>query len=152
MSHEFSIRRAVPEDERRIREIADSSYSLYLDRMDRKPFPMLDDYTAHIANGTIFVLEENCVICGYVVFLAGEANTLLLDNIAVDTSFQKRGYGRALVRFAEEEGRRRKLDAITLYTNEAMAENLKWYPKLGFQETGRRLDKGYKRVFFRKDL
>lgn len=146
------IRKARPEDEKRIREIAEISYSIYLDRMDRKPFPMLDDYAAHIANGAIFVLEDEEGIKGYVVLFPAEDGSLLLDNVAVDNNCQKRGYGRALINFAEEEARRRKLNAVTLYTNEAMRENLVWYPRLGFIETGRHEDKGYNRVYFSKKV
>lgn len=53
-------------------------------------------------------------------------------------------------------------DAVTLaelargayahYTNEAMAENLAYYPRHGFAETHRATDHGYRRVFFTKRL
>lgn len=95
MTASWRIRKAIPQDEKRIRDIADASYSIYLERMDRKPFPMLDDYATHIVNGTIFVLEDDKDIQGYVVLLPAEDGTLLLDNVAVDANCQKRGYGRA---------------------------------------------------------
>jgi hypothetical protein len=41
---------------------------------------------------------------------------------------------------------------VTLYTNEAMVENLRLYRRLGFVETDRRVEDGYRRVFFRKSL
>ncbi len=44
------------------------------------------------------------------------------------------------------------LPEVSLYTNEAMVENLRLYPRLGFVETGRRVEDGYRRVFFRKSL
>lgn len=148
----WHIRKAVPEDEKRIREIAQSSYAIYLDRMALKPFPMLDDYAVHIDNGTIYVLEARGNIKGYMVLLDNGENCLLIDNLAVDDSCQKRGYGRALMNFAEEEARRRKAKYIELYTNEAMHENLAWYARMGYIETDRRKDKGYSRVFFRKNV
>jgi ribosomal protein S18 acetylase RimI-like enzyme len=44
------------------------------------------------------------------------------------------------------------LHEIRLYTNEKMEENLPFYRSLGFEETGRRLDEGYRRVFMKKRL
>jgi ribosomal protein S18 acetylase RimI-like enzyme len=57
-----------------------------------------------------------------------------------------------LIAFAEDHARELGLDAVTLYTNEAMTENLRLYPALGFVETGRRVEDGYRRVYFRKTV
>ena len=53
---------------------------------------------------------------------------------------------------AEEEARRRGLREVRLYTNEAMTENLAYYPRLGYTETRRALHDGFRRVFFSKTL
>jgi hypothetical protein len=39
---------------------------------------------------------------------------------------------------------------VRLCTNEAMTENLEFYPRRGFRETGRGVQDGYHRVFFAK--
>ena len=57
-----------------------------------------------------------------------------------------------LVSFAEDRTRALGLQAIELYTNEAMVENLELYPRLGFVETGRRVEDGFRRVYFKKTL
>ena len=44
------------------------------------------------------------------------------------------------------------LPEVRLYTNEKMHKNLAVYARLGFEETGRGLDGGYRRVFLRKRL
>jgi len=57
--------------------------------------------------------------------------------------------GRLLVvdeRYAVAAGRRE----VRLYTNEAMAENLEFYPRSGYRETGRAEQDGFRRVFFTK--
>ena len=77
---------------------------------------------------------------------------LELENVAVDPAEQGLGHGRALVAFAESHARALGLTAVELYTNEAMVENLQLYPRLGFVETGRRVEDGYRRVYFRKTL
>jgi Ni,Fe-hydrogenase III large subunit len=42
------------------------------------------------------------------------------------------------------------LPSIELYTNAKMTENLAYYPRLGFEETGRRREDGFDRVYFRR--
>jgi hypothetical protein len=49
-------------------------------------------------------------------------------------------------------GRREGLSEIRLYTNEAMTENLAYYPRNGYTETQRAQQDGFSRVYFRKCL
>ncbi len=42
------------------------------------------------------------------------------------------------------------MNEVRLYTNEAMAENLTYYPRHGYRETHRATQDGYRRVFFTK--
>ena len=55
-------------------------------------------------------------------------------------------------RRAEAEARRRGFGEIRLYTHQRMVENPPFYAALGFEETGRGVQDGYARVFFRKRL
>jgi hypothetical protein len=48
--------------------------------------------------------------------------------------------------------RRLRLPEIRLYTNEAMTENLAYYPRRGYTETHRAAEDGFNRVFFRKPV
>ncbi len=146
----FIIRQARYEDGKQLIAIAQTSYSVYLERMEKKPFPMCDDYYQRINNDQAYVLETGGCIVAFLILLEEEGTSLLLDNIAVHPDFQKKGFGLALMRFAEDEARRRKYPMIKLYTNAAMTENQVWYAKLGYQETERRQDKGYQRIFFQK--
>lgn len=57
-----------------------------------------------------------------------------------------------LIGFCETVARLRGLTAVRLYTNEKMIENLSIYPKLGYIETGRRVENGFNRVYFEKPL
>jgi hypothetical protein len=54
--------------------------------------------------------------------------------------------------FTEAEARRRGYAAVELYTNEVMVENIALYLRLGYVETQRVLDRGYHRVYLRKNL
>jgi ribosomal protein S18 acetylase RimI-like enzyme len=56
-------------------------------------------------------------------------------DISVDEAFKGRGYGRAAMQSAEDEGRRNGLHALALnaFGNNAIARAL--YSKLGYRET-----------------
>ncbi len=148
----FLIRTAVPSDQGTVEGIAQAAYSVYLGRMDRKPFPMIDDYGRHIREGNLFVLEDGGSIRGYAVILNGPPGTLLLDNVGVDPDFQGKGYGGALIAYAEEQGRERGCSLITLYTNAAMVENQSMYPHLGYSVSRRAVENGYSRIYYIKNL
>jgi ribosomal protein S18 acetylase RimI-like enzyme len=145
------IRPAVAADAARLAAIADAAYRPYLQRMSRNPAPMEEDYSARIAEGLTWVLEEDGKILGLLV-LETHGDHLLLDNIAVDPARHGQGIGRRLLDFTEDEARRRGYGAVELYTNEVMVENIAMYQRLGYVETGRKQDRGYDRVFFRKAL
>jgi ribosomal protein S18 acetylase RimI-like enzyme len=145
------IRPAVAADAVRVAAIADAAYRPYLQRMSRIPAPMQEDYAARIAEGLTWVLEEDGEIVGLLV-LETHADHLLLDNIAVDPARHGQGIGRRLLDFTEQEARRRGYGAVELYTNEVMVENIAMYERLGYVATGRKQDRGYDRVFFRKAL
>lgn len=151
MSKDFNIRLAKPPDRDAIQEIADNAYAIYLPRMDRKPFPMLDDYAAHIAAGRVYILENAGGIVAYMVLIE-EDGRIWLDTIGIMPDSQGKGYGRALVNQAENLARQKGYKRINLYTNEAMRENLTLYPHLGYKETHRAVQNGYHRVFFEKNL
>jgi ribosomal protein S18 acetylase RimI-like enzyme len=54
--------------------------------------------------------------------------------------------------FAEKLAEASGLTALTLYTNELMTENVRYYGKIGYTETARRTEDGYRRVYMRKAL
>jgi len=145
------IRRAVAADVPGIRAVVDAAYALYVPRIGREPAPMTADYARLVAAQEVWVGETDGRVVGVLVIrVSGDA--LELENVAVDPAEQGHGHGRALVSFAESHARERGLGAVELYTNEAMSENIELYPRLGFVETGRRVEDGYRRVYFRKTL
>jgi ribosomal protein S18 acetylase RimI-like enzyme len=143
------IRAARREDADWARALVRRAYALYVPRMGQEPAPMLADYTALIDAGELQVLEEAGEPVALIV-LRRDADAIFVENIAVDPQVQRKGHGRALLAFAEDEARRLGLTAIRLYTNAAMTENLAYYPRLGFRETDRREEDGYSRVYFEK--
>jgi GNAT superfamily N-acetyltransferase len=58
----------------------------------------------------------------------------------------------ALLGLAEGEARARGYSRVALYTNEAMTENLSYYPRHGYEETHGEPWNGFRRVYFTKQL
>jgi len=145
------IRSASFEDLAAVEAIVKSAYARYVPIIGRKPGPMLDDYRALIDKGHVYVLSDGGGISAILVLIP-EEHAMLLDNVAVSPHAQGRGHGRALIAFAERMARERGLRAIRLYTNEAMTENVALYGRLGFVETHRREEQGFRRVYMAKLL
>ncbi len=97
------------------------------------------------------MIEDETGIAGIIVLIP-EEHAMLLDNVAVKTAVQGRGYGRMLIAFAEATARAAGYRSIRLFTNERMTENLARYPRLGYVETHRNEEEGLRRVHFAKKL
>ena len=145
------IRRAVADDVTAVRAVVEAAYVHYVPRIGREPAPMTADYETLVAAGDVWIGERDGRVVGVLVIRAS-GDALELENVAVDPAEQGLGHGRSLVSFAEGHARALGLAAVELYTNEAMVDNIDLYPRLGFVETGRRVEDGYRRVYFRKTL
>ena len=84
--------------------------------------------------------------------LIEQGDHLLLDNVAVDPAAHGRGYGRALLDFAEGYASWASLPAIRLYTQEIMVENIAIYSRRGYVETHRATEHGLHRIYMEKRL
>ncbi|MGI4799445.1 MAG: GNAT family N-acetyltransferase [Janthinobacterium lividum] len=145
------MRLATVGDLQAVEAIVREAYTPYVARMGRMPGPMLDDYRASITAGRVHVIEHGGAVRGVLVLIP-EVETMLLDNIAVDPAAQGAGLGRRMLGFAEETARASGFRAIRLYTNEAMTENVGLYSRLGWVETHRGEENGFRRVYFAKQL
>ncbi|KGB80549.1 acetyltransferase [Rhodovulum sp. NI22] len=146
------IRPAVAIDETAIRECAERAYARYVPLIGKKPAPMVADFATQIAKGDVFVTtDDRDSLHGFIVFYA-EGGHILLENVAVPPRAAGRGLRKALISFCENAARERGLGAVHLYTNEKMTENLSIYLRLGYVEVERRVEDGFKRVYFEKTL
>jgi len=145
------LRRAEPDDEVAVRACVVAAYSHYIARLGMAPGPLREDYAALIAQGIVYVLVAADGLRGLVVTTPHE-DSQFLANIAVDPRYQGRGLGRRLMGFVEERAHAEGRAAITLHTNEVMTENIALYGRLGFVETARRTEHGFRRVYMRKTL
>jgi ribosomal protein S18 acetylase RimI-like enzyme len=145
------IRPAESADVAQIRVVVEAAYGRYVTRMGRRPAPMTADYAALVAAGEVWVGAGGEEIVGVLV-IRPSGDALEVENVAVDPAYQGRGHGRTLIAFAEARARELGLTRVTLYTNAAMVENVAMYRQLGYVETDRRVEDGYRRVFFEKSL
>jgi ribosomal protein S18 acetylase RimI-like enzyme len=146
-----TVRLAAPSEAATLHAIAREAYQHYVPRIGREPAPMSADYAAAVRDGQAWAAVDQGQVIGFVVLIA-RPDYLLLENLAVRPSWQGRGAGSHLLALAEDEARRLRLTEIRLYTNEAMTENLAYYPRHGYAETYRAEQDGFRRVFFRKHL
>jgi len=145
------IRKGAKGDLQGVRACAAAAYAIYIPRIGREPAPMVADFEGHVAREELFVAVTGGAVAGYIV-LYRRGDHLHIENVAVDPACQGRGIGRVLLGFAEEAALDLGLFSIELYTNAKMTENLALYPRLGYEETARRTEDGFDRVFFRKAL
>lgn len=149
--NEVVVREAVGADAETIASCVAAAYAPYIERIGRRPGPMLDDYTEVVVEHRVTVAETDGVLAGVLV-LKETAEGLLLDNVAVLPESQGRGIGGLLLRHAESEARRQGRGELLLYTNERMTENLALYARKGFVEYDCRVEDGFARVYMRKRL
>jgi len=152
MSEHLEIKRAQAKDEPAVRKCAEEAYDQYVAAIGKKPAPMVTDFVSLIASGHTYVavdLADNFV--GFIVFFQRDDH-MFLENVAVRRNATGRGVGKRLVEFCEAVAKDANLGSVKLYTNEKMTENLSLYPHLGYQETERRREDGFNRVFFEKTI
>ncbi len=147
----MTVRRASLADVPALYLVVHEAYLLYVPRIGRMPAPMAADYSAAVRSGQAWVAVADGEVTGLIVLIAREGY-LLIENIAVLPSAQRRGIGARLLMLAEDEARAQGLGEIRLYTNEGMTENLAYYPRRGYVETHRAEEDGFRRVFFSRRL
>jgi len=130
------LRIATEADVEAIERLVADAYGKYVERIGRKPRPMVADYHAAVVKNQFWLCEQKGAPIA-VLELVAQESSLLVQNIAVSPTFQQAGLGRSLMRFAEAEARRQGYGEVRLYTNERLRENLKFYGSLGYRETHR---------------
>ena len=142
------FRRAVAEDHEIIIAIAQKAYEKYIERMGKEPAPMRPVIQKE---DVVFVCEDNKQVIAFAI-LVKINDQIILDNIAVDPSHQKKGIGNNFIKFIEQYLIKQKFDKYQLYTNEKMFENIDWYQKIDFKIFKKVTEKGYNRIYFEKEL
>lgn len=145
------LRDAQAADVPAIQEVVRQAYSHYVPRLGRLPGPMLDDYDQLVRDGHVRVVERSSEVVGVLVLIS-RTDHLLLDNLAVHPRAKGQGIGRLMLEEAERVARLQGHSTIRLYTNEVMTENIGLYGRVGYVETHRAEENGFRRIYMAKLL
>ncbi len=145
----LDLRPARPSDAPAVAALVRAAYAKYVSRISREPKPMTADYEAVIRDHQVWVLDGAEGLIAVLELIPGRDH-LLVENVAVRPTHQGRGLGRKLLAFAEAEARRQGFAEVRLYTNERFVENIVFYSRIGYRETGRHAYKGSALVFMSK--
>lgn len=94
------------------------------------------------ASGEVWVMGDPAVAC---MVLKPVKGALYLGKLAVEPALQGRGLGRIMVSRAEDRAREMGLPHLELETRVELAENHRFYLRLGFHEAGRSAHPGFDR-------
>ena len=131
--------------------VVEAAFARYVDRMEGPPAPLLADYTRLCERGGVVALRNGRRIVGVLVSdIVG--GTLQIETLAIHPRFEGRGYGTTMLEWAIDDALCRGASAVTLYTNAVMHEAQMFWASAGFMETGRRIEDGYDRVYYRRSL
>ncbi|GAB6966852.1 GNAT family N-acetyltransferase [Komagataeibacter kakiaceti JCM 25156] len=126
------IRTATADDAESVTALTRQSYSKWVPLIGREPLPMTTDHAAHIRDhrtDLLFVGNELVALVETIQCY----DHILIENVAVATNFQKRGYGRKMVAYVEQLALEAGLGVVKLYTNSKFEENLRLYNSLGYK-------------------
>ncbi|MER8972194.1 MULTISPECIES: GNAT family N-acetyltransferase [unclassified Mesorhizobium] len=113
------------------------AYAPYTALLGAPPIPVTEDYAPRIERGEVWLLEHDGQTAGVIVLERHDDHTMIFS-VAVAPAFQGKGFGVALLNWAERQTRLWSLPEIRLYTNARMERNVSLYKAYGFRETGRR--------------
>jgi ribosomal protein S18 acetylase RimI-like enzyme len=133
----MSPRLARPDDLSAIVSLTTAAYAPYTALFGVPPIPVTEDYAPRIERGEVWLLESGSELAGLIVIERHPDHSMIFS-VAVSAAFQGKGFGIALLNFADEQTRMWRLPEVRLYTNSRMERNITLYTAYGYRETGRR--------------
>ncbi len=132
MDQKIEMRRGLYSDVTAIRDLTRAAYAKWVNLIGREPRPMTADYGAAILKHRFDLIFVEGALAGLIETVIQFEN-LLIENVAVLPSFQRRGLGRTLLAHAEALAASSGVKQIKLYTNQRFAENIDLYARLGYR-------------------
>lgn len=87
----------------------------------------------YISRSQNYILIEDDKVIGVIVMLPTRPNTLEIVNIAIDPSYQGKGYAKKLLKFAINEAKNQEFKHIEIGTANSSINQLALYQKIGFR-------------------
>ena len=147
----MQIRAATVTDLASIVEYSDLAFAYLTGHSGKSGVDAADDLRLQILEGSIQLICDGEDVLGY-ISLYPAADQMFIDTLAVLQKHHRRGLGSRLLGFADGEALRRGLTTLNLFTKGTVEDNLAFYPRRGYRETGRCNDDGFCRVFYSKDI
>lgn len=147
----MQLRRAEVADVPGITACVCEAYVHYIERIGKRPGPMLEDFEQTVTQHQVYVAVDQGSVVGVIV-LQNTDEGFYVDDVAVRPRIRGTGVGRSLLELAEQEARHQGYASVYLATHELMFENRALYARIGYVEYDHRVVNGYPRVFFRKLL
>ncbi len=132
MPEQLALRRAVPAEAGIVRALTRQAYAKWVPLIGREPRPMQADYERAVRQHRIDIAWRGDVPVG-LIETVGQADHLLIENVAVAPAWQGQGIGRALLAHAERLAAAQGCRELRLYTNKAFAENVALYRRVGYR-------------------
>lgn len=95
--------------------------------------PSKEQIENYLNQGQCFVAKLNSQIIGVMVLMELSPTSIEIKNIAIDESFQGKGCGRLLLKYAEELNRKTNYEKLIIGTGNSSMGQLSLYQKEGFE-------------------
>lgn len=130
----MKIRKATKKDFNKIAELINKEYSK---SPYKEPWKKLDaiktlEYFSKI--GSIYVLTDKEIV-GFIIFrieFYNGSKGIMIEDLVVDSDFQGKGYGKKMVEYVEDFGRKQKVKGIWLLASKE-APAYHFYKKIGYK-------------------
>ena len=132
MADALTLRRARAEDADAIRTLTREAYAKWVGMTGREPLPMRVDYNEAVKKHRFDLLYSGSALVALIETVP-DGDHLLIENVAVSPAAQGRGFGKRLMKHAEEIAASSGLKGTRLYTNKLFTENLRLYEALGYR-------------------
>ena len=126
------LRIAGEQDAEAIRTLTREAYAKWIAVTGREPLPMRVDYAEAIKKHRFDLLYADGALAALIETVP-DGDHLLIENVAVAPGAQGRGFGKRLMKHAEELAAASGLKGTRLYTNKLFTANLRLYEALGYR-------------------
>ena|SRR5579871_1255540 len=131
MDEAITLRVAKAGDADAIRTVTREAYAKWVVVTGREPLPMRVDYADALKRHRFDLLYVGDRLAALIETVPAD-DSLLIENVAVLPAFQHRGFGKQLLKLADEIALSQNLASMRLYTNKLFLQNIRLYEAIGY--------------------
>lgn len=142
----FRLRPASIEDADVLSRLIVGAFATHAGRLDPPSGALKDtpeSVRTKLATGGAGIAESEGRAVGCVLFTPEDGRVLYVGRLAVATTWRRKGVARALIAYAEAEGRRRGFEILRLRVRIPLVDNQYLFKSCGFAEIARETHEGY---------